>query len=188
MDDWIAISNLNDFVFCPYSIYLHNIYYDTDVGEYQALPQTQGKLAHSVVDAASEKSHGADRFGIAVSSERFHIYGKIDVFRACDKTLIERKYQLKKIFRGQIYQLWAQYYCMTEMGYDVQRLAFYEISTKKTISLDIPSAQDLDEFMSLLDSFREFDPCSGFTIIHSKCEHCIYSNMCDKAIGDNVYQ
>lgn len=43
MDDYISISMLNDFVFCPYSIYLHNVYMDTDEGLYHAKPQTIGK-------------------------------------------------------------------------------------------------------------------------------------------------
>lgn len=30
MDNLIAISTLNDFIFCPYSIYLHNVYMDMD--------------------------------------------------------------------------------------------------------------------------------------------------------------
>jgi len=45
MDDYISISMLNDFVFCPYSIYL-NVYMDTDEGLYHAKPQTRGKLSH----------------------------------------------------------------------------------------------------------------------------------------------
>lgn len=38
----IPISTLNDFIFCPYSIYLHNVYIDTDEGNYHAKPQTRG--------------------------------------------------------------------------------------------------------------------------------------------------
>lgn len=30
MIDYISISTLNDFIFCPYSIYLHNVYMETD--------------------------------------------------------------------------------------------------------------------------------------------------------------
>lgn len=30
MPDLIPISTLNDFIFCPYSIYLHNVYMETD--------------------------------------------------------------------------------------------------------------------------------------------------------------
>lgn len=50
IDDYIAISTLNDFIFCPYSIYLHNVYMDTDEGLYHATPQTKGKIAHQSID------------------------------------------------------------------------------------------------------------------------------------------
>ena len=41
--------------------------------------------------------------------------GKVDMFKKKEKILIERKYQLKQVFQGQIYQLWAQYFCLLEM-------------------------------------------------------------------------
>ena len=47
MDDYISISMLNDFIFCPYSIYLHNVYKDADEGLYHTKPQTRGKIAHT---------------------------------------------------------------------------------------------------------------------------------------------
>ncbi len=31
-EDYISISTLNDFIFCPYSIYLHNVYMESDEG------------------------------------------------------------------------------------------------------------------------------------------------------------
>lgn len=49
-EDYISISTLNDFIFCPYSIYLHNVYMDTDEGLFHAAPQTRGKIAHESVD------------------------------------------------------------------------------------------------------------------------------------------
>ncbi len=49
-DGYIAISTLNDFIFCPYSIYLHNVYVDTDKDVYHAKPQTRGNNAHEKVD------------------------------------------------------------------------------------------------------------------------------------------
>jgi CRISPR-associated protein Cas4 len=57
MDDYISISSLNDFIFCPYSIYLHNVYMETDEDNYHATPQTRGKVAHQSIDnkASSEK-------------------------------------------------------------------------------------------------------------------------------------
>lgn len=50
MIDYIPISTLNDFVFCPYSIYLHNVYMESDEGLYHATPQTMGKIAHKSID------------------------------------------------------------------------------------------------------------------------------------------
>lgn len=50
MDDYIAIATLNDYIFCPYSIYLHNVYMDTDEGMYKATPQIKGTLVHEGVD------------------------------------------------------------------------------------------------------------------------------------------
>lgn len=50
MPDLIPISTLNDFIFCPYSIYLHNVYMETDEDNYYAIPQTRGKNAHKAVD------------------------------------------------------------------------------------------------------------------------------------------
>ena len=49
-EDYISISTLNDFIFCPYSIYLHNVYMESDEGLYHATPQTQGRIAHETVD------------------------------------------------------------------------------------------------------------------------------------------
>lgn len=50
MIDYINISFLNDFIFCPYSIYLHNVYMETDETMYHAMPQTRGRLVHETVD------------------------------------------------------------------------------------------------------------------------------------------
>lgn len=44
MEDYIHISTLNDFVFCPYSIYLQGVFMDTDEGQYKAAPQIPVKL------------------------------------------------------------------------------------------------------------------------------------------------
>ena len=49
-EEYISISTLNDFIFCPYSIYLHNVYMESDEGLYHATPQTQGKIAHETID------------------------------------------------------------------------------------------------------------------------------------------
>ncbi len=185
MDELIPISNLNDYCFCPYSIYLHNVYIGSDEGEFQAKPQTTGKAAHSSVDLG--KSRSDELRGMAVMSEKYGVFGRIDIYKKKEKTLVERKYQLKQIFPGHLYQLWAEYFCMIEEGYEVQKLAFYEISSKRMIYIKIPGEDEIKEFEGLLSSFRNFDLNDKIDVNPNKCRHCIYCNICDKATQDNVY-
>lgn len=187
MDDYILISNLNDFIFCPYSIYLHNVYMDADEGVYHASPQTRGKVAHESIDEKSYSNRKSDILSLPVYSDELGVMGKIDLYKANEKKLIERKYQLKQIFQGQIYQLWAQFFCLIEMGYDVQSIAFYEISTNKMHPLPIPTADDKLELIRFIERFRSFNPNEEMTPNPSKCLHCIYCNLCDKTETENVY-
>ena len=60
MADYISISTLNDFIFCPYSIYLHNVYMETDETMYHATPQTKGKIAHEPIDSKKGSNRSND--------------------------------------------------------------------------------------------------------------------------------
>ena len=188
MDDYIPISTLNDFIFCPYSIYLHNVYMDTDEGLYHATPQTNGRIVHETIDPKKASNRADDLLSLPIMSEEFGVMGKIDIYKGKERRLIERKYQLRNIYQGQIYQLWAQYLCMKEMGYDIESLAFYEISTNKMIPIEIPSDSQIEEFKSFLDTFRNYDPSQSLHVNENKCKHCVYCNLCDKMEGENVYQ
>jgi len=187
MEDYIQISTLNDFIFCPYSIYLHNIYADSDTTTYQAIPQTRGSLAHLSVDRKVSSHRKEDIMALSVYSERYHLMGKIDLYRSDSQALFERKYQLKQIFQGQIYQLWAQMFCLQEMGFPVKYLFFYEISTRKSIPVKFPNSQDIIFFEKFLKLFREYNPANSIVINPNKCIHCIYCNLCDKTETENVY-
>ena len=76
-DDYISISTLNDFIFCPYSIYLHNVYMDTDVSLYHAIPQTRGRIAHESVDNKTASNRSNDILTLPVYSEKYHLMGKL---------------------------------------------------------------------------------------------------------------
>lgn len=187
MEDYIPISMLNDFVFCPYSIYLHNIYMESDESVFHASPQVKGKIAHKAIDDRSAVSAQGDMVSISVCSNTLCIMGKIDLYRFATKTLIERKYQIKKIFNGQLYQLWAQYYCMSEMGFKIDNLAFYEISTNKMKPVILPGEHEFRELKNFIDLFRNFNPDNFNRVNITKCRHCIYCNLCDKTDSENVY-
>lgn len=161
---------------------------DTDDGLYHAKPQTRGKMAHKTVDNKTASNRRDDLLSLPVYSVRYKLMGKVDVYRKREKLLIERKYQLKQIFQGQIYQLWAQYFCLQEMGYEVEQMAFYEISTNKMIPISLPDREDVAQFTAFIENFHRFNPADVIHVNPNKCQHCIYSNLCDKTDEENVYQ
>ena len=186
--DYISISALNDFIFCPYSIYLHNVYENTDESLFHATPQTRGRITHETVDEKKSSTRKDVLQALPIYSEKYGLMGKIDVYKIKEKYLVERKYQLRQIYQGQIYQLWAQMFCLQEMGYVVEHLAFYEISTKRTTPINLSTCDDIQHFELFLRSFRNYDPTSPFIPNINKCRHCVYCNLCDKTTEDNVYQ
>ncbi len=187
MHNYISISTLNDFIFCPYSIYLHNVYMGGDEDLVHAVPQTKGKACHVAIDKQTYSSRKDEITGLSVFCDELGVMGKIDLYKSKEKLLIERKYQLKQIFQGQIYQLWAQYFCMIEMGYEIDRLAFYAISTNQTFPVDIPNTEQKNELKNFILDFMKFDPAQVIQININKCTHCIYCNLCDKTDTENVY-
>lgn len=155
---------------------------------YKASPQTKGTIAHQGVDEKTGSTHKSDIMSLPVYSDEFGISGKIDIYKQDRHLLIERKNNLKRIFRGQIYQLWGQYFCMREMGYEVDKLAFYEISTNKMIDVELPGEMGKQELIDFIEQFKHYDPsATSIKVNPNKCIHCIYCNLCDKTASDNVY-
>lgn len=186
-EDYILLSTLNDFIFCPYSIYLHNIYMEADEGLYHATPQTQGRIAHDAVDHKRSSTRKLDLMSLPVCSDHLGIMGKIDIYKGGEHHLIERKYQLKQIFQGQIYQLWGECFCLREMGYTVDRVSFYEISTNKMMPQKLPEQKEWNELKAFVEKFKAFDPQQPIATNPNKCAHCIYCPLCEKTDIENVY-
>ncbi|RGM42837.1 type V CRISPR-associated protein Cas4 [Phocaeicola plebeius] len=93
MDDYIAISLLNDFIFCPYSIYLHNVYMESDESQYHAAPQTMGRIAHKTVD---EKKTTNGKGDYSLNRKQF---------KKSDFVLLKSEYHLKNECCGEYYKL-----------------------------------------------------------------------------------
>lgn len=82
----------------------------------------------------------------------------------------------------------GQYFCMVEMGYSIEKIAFYEISTNQMFYQHLPTLENKRELETFIKEFRSFKPESTHFIVNpNKCRHCIYCNICEKAIEDNVY-
>jgi CRISPR-associated protein Cas4 len=93
---------------------------------FHAVPQTRGKAAHETIDKKTYSSRKDEIIGLSVFCNELGIAGKIDIYKRNEKLLIERKYQLNTIYRGQIYQLWGQYFLRSILNHYIERDIFLE--------------------------------------------------------------
>jgi CRISPR-associated exonuclease Cas4 len=179
MEEYIQISKINDFLFCPRSLYFHSLYESFSTATYHASPQTRGRLNHATIDTgryASEKSYLQ---GLEVYSDRYGLMGKIDLYEKETKTLIERKTKIQVVYPGYRFQLYAQYFALTEMGYPVERLVLRSLEDNKRYEVDLPVGDALEEFETTLHHMRAFDIREAPLEENlKKCAHCIYQSLC----------
>lgn len=183
MEAYLPISYLNDFIFCPRSIYFHELYGRVSQKVYQQTAQTKGLAAHKTIDNQSYSSAMSVLQGMEVYSHRYNIAGKIDIFDQKKGLLSERKKKIKVIYDGYIYQLYAQCFALEDMGFSVKSLRLYSIDDNKAYPIEMPEndPQRLQAFETLLIKIRRFNLADDFIPNPNKCIHCIYSNVCDVA-------
>ena len=184
METYITLSFLNDFVFCPRSIYLHRLYEKYHHRYYNNIPQQAGKEAHKTIDTGTYSTKKTVLKAVEVFSEQYNIFGKIDVFDTKTGILTERKRNVKTIYDGYVYQVYAQYFGLTEMGYKVERIRIHDLTKNKNYPIPLPkeSANYLEKFEKIIQEIKDFsltDPT--FKANPNKCKQCIYANLCDYA-------
>lgn len=177
MESYIQISKINDFLFCPLSLYLHAIYENFDTRGYHETAQVAGKIVHENIEKGTYSS--AKRFlqGMDVYSEKYNIAGKIDIYDSKERALIERKNKIQHIYLGYKFQLYAQYFCMQEMAYEVKKMYLHSLSDNKRYSVELPGAAEIIAFEKVLNDMRNFGPTD---IRDHKCARCrvhIYSPL-----------
>jgi CRISPR-associated exonuclease Cas4 len=181
MESYILISFLNDFIFCPRSIYFHQLYGRMSTHVYHSSAQTKGQNAHKSIDSKTYTTSKDILQGIEVYSSRYNLAGKIDTYDQKKELLVERKKKIKVVYDGYIYQLYAQYFALTDMGYSVRKMKLYSMDDNKSYPVALPD-DDLErklQFEDLIDKINAFDLTHPFSPNASKCKHCIYNNLCD---------
>jgi len=184
MDDAIIVSNLNDFIFCPASIYFHNLYGSRSTITYQNSDQLNGTKAHESIDKGNYSTRKDVMTALEVYSEKYNIVGKIDIYYADTFTLTERKRQIKVIYDGYIFQLYAQYFAMCEMGYKVRKLQLYSMIDNKSYPILLPEENKdmFYKFEKLIKNIKEFTLDNFEQENKEKCSNCIYELACDRGI------
>lgn len=181
MEDYIQISKLNDFIFCPKSLYFHGIFENYSEKTYHEAPQTKGKIAHENIDKGKYSSLKKIMQGTDVYSDKLGLCGKIDIFDKETGELVERKYLIKKIYDGYIFQLYAQALCLNEMGYKVKKLFFHSLSDNKRYEIKFPDEDVEERLISLVSKINNYDIFTDHEQINvKKCDNCIYKSLCHK--------
>ena len=110
MPSEIKLSNLNDFIFCPISIYFHNLYGDQAKYTYQDKPQLLGTAVHKSIDEKTYSTRSDVLQGIDCFCGKYNLIGKIDLFDIEKKELTERKRKITRVYDGYIFQLYGEYF------------------------------------------------------------------------------
>lgn len=180
MEQIITFAELNDFIFCPMSLYFHSHYSNFKDETYKTTYQTNGSYAHSAVDDGRYSTRKNILQGTSVYCEKYNLMGKIDTFYIDDKKLVERKKKVKQIFDGYIFQIYAQYFALIEMGYDIDLLEIYSIDDHKHYKVSLPSqdAEMFSKFEKTIDDIKNFKFSTFEQKNKNKCVNCIYSALC----------
>lgn len=185
MESYIKLSTLNDFIFCPKSIYYHNLYDNYEKKIYQEEAQIAGTIAHESVDNKTYSTRKDILQWLEVYSEEWGIAGKIDLFYIRDKKLVERKNKIEKIYQGYKYQLWWQMICLEEVWYNVEELSFYSMQDNKTYKIKKPSFLELEKFKEIIEKYKRFNLMQEqWSQNTQKCLKCIYRELCDYYIWE----
>ena len=179
MEPYLCITQLNDFIFCPRSIYFSNIHKEYSQDTYHKSWQKKGLAAHKAVDTGTYSTRKDVLQGLTVYSEKYHLLGKIDTFDLRTNELCERKYSVTAIYDGFRYQVYAQYFALLEMGYQVDKIKIYSKKDNKNHPIPLPSKTDIKEFENIIYKIRIFSLFDKFTQNLKKCQHCIYNVICD---------
>ena len=177
MESYIQISKINDFMFCPMSLYLHSVYESFDTALYHDTPQIVGKANHAAIDEGKYSTSKHILQGISVYSSQFGIMGKIDIYDEKKKLLVERKTKIKVIWPGYVYQIYAQYFCLTEMGYAIEQLALHSLADNKRYAAPLPTERDEERFGFFIDQMRAFDMRKYKNHRCRKCSESIYGML-----------
>ena len=185
MEEPLAFSELNDFIFCPASIYFHGMYEGVEGLLYKEIPQLKGTQAHKAIDEGTFYDDDTIS-GLMVYAAHYNLIGKIDRYKKSKRMLVESKRVIKQVFEGYVFQLYAQYFGMLDAGFSVDELRLYDMSKNKPYVVSKPKDDPnmFKKFEQLIAEIRSFDLAYFVPETIAKCQTCIYSNICSWSLYD----
>ena len=188
MENPLNITALNDFIFCPISIYFHNVDGAAEVLTFQDEYQLNGSAIHEKTDSAQYSDRKNVLQSIFVYSHSLGLYGKIDVYDIDSGILIERKKKIKTIYDGYVFQLYAQYFALLDMGYDVKSIRLYSYDDNKKYDIPLPHENLImyTKFKRTIEEIKDFSFETFTQTNYQKCKNCIYEPMCSYSSNEDI--
>jgi CRISPR-associated protein Cas4 len=177
MEPLIAISTINDFLFCPRSLYMHVAAGDISPKSYQDTPQINGNEAHAAVDERRYSNRKNILQGMNIYSEELGIQGKLDTFDTETGELVERKAKISQVYEGYYMQLYAEYFCLLEMGYRPKKLAFYSMKNNKKYKVKVPAEKETHRLKEIITEMQNFTPEKLLAHHCANCDNNIYAAL-----------
>ena len=160
MEQYIPITAINDFLYSPCSLYLGSVYHNSDFSSkvFHSVPQVFGNLKHTNIDEKKYSTEKKFLMNEYVYSEKYKLVGKIDVYDREKGRLVERKGVVKRVYTGMKYQVYAQYFCLKEMGETPKELFLHSLKDNKRYEIPIPNKEEIKEFEKVIESIHSFNP------------------------------
>jgi CRISPR-associated exonuclease Cas4 len=179
MEELIPFTMLNDYIFCPASIYFHKMYDGVENLLFTGEKQITGKALHKRIDE-DDWTQSDVICGRMFESAKYGIYGKIDKYYPKTKALVESKAKILNVYDGYVFQLYAQCFACREAGLIVDKLELYSIKDNKKYPISLPEDDPtmLNKFEALIEDIHSFNIETFEAANKAKCDNCIYSNAC----------
>jgi CRISPR-associated protein Cas4 len=152
---------------------------------YHAKPQVEGKAVHEAIDSGSYSTSQNVLSGIDLYSDKYGLQGKIDIFFIDSGLLLERKNKIVRIYDGYVFQVYAHYFALEELGYRVKEIKIHDRTHNKPYPIPLPTEDSImfQKFEVTVQSLKDYNlNDSSFTPNLEKCKNCIYSHLCDYSL------
>jgi len=115
--------------------------------------------------------------------------GKIDLYDIKKGLLTERKKKISRLYDGQIFQVYGQYFALKEMGYEVRKIRVHSMDDNKNYSITIPENDPdmMRKFEETICDMHIFNPEDYVQTNPCKCSNCIYEPMCGSSCLEVIY-
>ena len=91
MDNYIQISKLNDFYFCPISLFLRTIYNNYEEEIFYGSKISAGKTINKTIDTKKYSTNKHLLQNVPLYSKKYQLVGKADIIDMQNLFLIEQK-------------------------------------------------------------------------------------------------